>query len=105
MTGCINKKKRKKTSRSRNISMRIIACAVVALLVTVSVRSYNLFQKKQAYNEKQVALTRQIASEQARSEEINAYAEYVGTDEYVEQIARDRLGLAYPNEILFRPEE
>ena len=45
------------------------------------------------------------ASEQARSEEISAYEVYVKTDECIEQIARDRLGLAYPNEIILKPEE
>jgi len=99
------KHSRRRAARRQNISVRIITCVVAVLLVIVSVRSYSLYQKKLAYNKQEAAVTKEIASEEARSKEIDAYEAYVGTNEFVEQIARDRLGLAYPNEILFRPEE
>ena len=47
----------------------------------------------------------QIESEQQRTEEIEAMEEYKNTKEYVEEIAKDKLGLVYDDEILFKPEE
>ena len=35
---------------------------------------------------------------------IDELEEYVGTDEYIEDIAKEKLGLVYPNEILFEAE-
>jgi len=87
------------------MSVRVITLVVVMLLIMISIKSFSLFRKQQANTKKAEELTRQIASEQARSQEIDAYQDYVSTDAYVEQIARDRLGLAYPDEILFRPLE
>lgn len=46
--------------------------------------------------------TRKLKDEKARTEEINGQKEYMQTDEYVEEAARDRLGLVKDNEIIFK---
>ena len=45
----------------------------------------------------------QIEAEETRSEEIKEYEAYVQTDEYIRETAEDKLHLADPNEIIFRP--
>ncbi len=40
--------------------------------------------------------------EQARTEEIKELKEYMQTDEYAEQAAREKLGLVKENEIIFQ---
>ena len=47
-------------------------------------------------------LIAQIEEEKARTEEIEELEAYVGTEEYVEQIAKDKLGLVYEDEIIFK---
>ena len=47
---------------------------------------------------------KQLEQEELRAEEIDELEEYVGTDEYVEDVAKEKLGLVYPNEILFEAE-
>ena len=37
--------------------------------------------------------------------EIKDYESYVKTKEYTEEVARDKLGLVYPNEIIFEPND
>ena len=49
-------------------------------------------------------LEAQIEAETNRAEEIDELEEYVGTEEYVEDVAKEKLGLVYPNEILFEAE-
>ena len=48
------------------------------------------------------ALSQQLEEEQARTEEIKELKEYMQTDEYAEQAAREKLGLVKDNEIIFQ---
>ena len=55
--------------------------------------------------EKDVAeLKEKIEDEKARAKEIEELEEYVGTDEYVEDVAKEKLGLVHENEIIFKAE-
>jgi len=47
-------------------------------------------------------LKEQIKEETARKAEIKDLEKYVGTDEYVEDVAKDKLGLVHENEIIFK---
>ncbi len=38
-------------------------------------------------------------------EDLKEFERYVDTDEYVEQIARERLGLVYKGEVIFEPDD
>ena len=40
-----------------------------------------------------------------QTEELKKFEKYVDTDEYVEKIARERLGLVYKGEIIFEPDD
>lgn len=46
-----------------------------------------------------------MEEEYQRTEEIEETAEYMKTDEYVESVAREKLGLVKENEIVFREAE
>lgn len=81
--------------------MAAIGCVAVMLLgVTVS-QSQNLEKRLAYYDERAAALEESIEQEQARTEEIKDKKEYMQTDEYVEEVARNRLGLVKDNEIVF----
>ena len=47
----------------------------------------------------------QLEAEKQREEELDELEEYVGTDEYVEDVARDKMGMIKENEIIFEPEQ
>ena len=55
--------------------------------------------------EQEEELQTQIDAEKERSEEINKLKKYVGTDEYIEEVAREKLGLVKEIEILFRAQQ
>ena len=104
----MKKRKRKSMSRQKNgmqsIRKSILGiCVVLVLLISVvSVGSINLNSKNKEYIAQEQELITQIEEEKARAEEIDELEEYVGTSEYVEQIAKDKLGLVYENEIIFK---
>ena len=48
-------------------------------------------------------LKRELTSQQDAGKEVEAYEAYVKTDDYVKEIAEEKLGLVDPNEIIFKP--
>ena len=57
------------------------------------------------YDAKAATIEQEIENEQARTEDIDKLKEYMQTDEYVEEIAREKLGLAKDNETVFKKEQ
>ena len=80
--------------------------AVILLLGTVVImHGASLEKKNRLYMAQEAELKRQIDDEKKRSEEIDKLKEYIETDEYIEEMAREKLGLVKENENLLRPEQ
>ena len=47
-------------------------------------------------------LQEQVDEEKQRTEELNEYKKYVQTKKFAEEIAKDKFGLIYPDEIIFK---
>ena len=60
------------------------------------------YSKNQDYKQQEAELESQIKKEEERSKEIKEYQDYVKTDDYIREVAEDKLGLVDPNEILFK---
>ena len=105
MSGMKQRRRRRRTKKSMQRHKRSVfaVCAVVFLLFAViSVNSMTLRAKDQFYQAQEQELEEQIKEEKARSKEIEDLEEYVGTDEYVEDVAKEKLGLVHENEIIFK---
>lgn len=103
------KKRRRAKYRIRRefqhkISVIGITGVIVLLAVILSVGSISLHEKNEEFKAQESALAKQLEAEKSRSEEIDELEEYVGTDEYVQDVAKEKLGLVNPNEILFKAE-
>ena len=100
-------KKRRAYARRRTIQHRLsillISGVVVILTVILSVASVSLQQKWQRQEAQITELENQLEAEKIHADEIDELEEYVGTDKYIEDVARET-GLVYPNEILIKPE-
>ncbi len=98
------RKTRRKRPNFQNHKRSIIAiCSVIVLLIIMlSVNSVTLRAKETSYQAQEAELTSLIEEEQARSEEIDELEDYVGTDAYIEEIAKERLGMVYDNELIIR---
>jgi cell division protein DivIC len=75
---------------------------VLMIMVVVAVRSVELQQKIAGYDTQIASLGAQIEAEQARAEQIEEFGKYTQTKAYVEEVAKDKLGLVYEGEILFQ---
>lgn len=100
-----SRKRRRHLNRQTLISMITVSCVVLAMLLVVTIKSIELREKNESYDQELVALNQQIKEEEDRTDEIEKYSAYIDSDEYIEQIARERLGLIGKDEILFQSEE
>lgn len=82
--------------------MLAIAAVVLVLLAALMIQSHSLTERLGVYNTRAAALEEQIEEEKARTEEIDDLKDYMQTDEYAEEVARNRLGLVKDNEIVFQ---
>lgn len=91
--------------RKRNqnrFSMFLVSLVVLMLVAIVALRSMELQQKIDAKAQEQQRLEEQIASEELRSREIEEFGKEIQTKGYIEDMAREKLGLIYEDEILFK---
>ena len=94
--------RRRSRLRKHRSSVLGISGVILLLVAVVSFSSISLRAKNQSYIEQEAELEVQIQEEKERTEEIEQMEDYVGTNEYVEQTARDKLGLIYENETIFK---
>ncbi|HIW80992.1 MAG TPA: septum formation initiator family protein [Candidatus Acetatifactor stercoripullorum] len=86
-------------------SMFLVTLVVIMIMVAVAVQSVELEQKIEAYAAREEQLKEQIAAEDERTQEIEEYRKYTQTKAYVEEVAKDKLGLVYEGEILFKEDD
>lgn len=99
--------KRRVAYRKQNqnrFAMVLVALVLLMLILVVNIRKDELTEKQAAYIERQEELQRKIDQEEARSAEIEEYEKYTQTQEYIEDMAKEKLGLVYEDEIVFKTE-
>lgn len=96
----IRRKRRRAKRNKRNILLLTIIMCIIS--TTILFNGFELKKKNLAYAAQESELQLRLEEESERTEEINELGKYVQTDEYVEEVAHDKLGLAYPDEIIFQ---
>lgn len=98
-------RKRRRPSKSNRLGMYLIAFIVMVLLIGLLVQSQDLADANAKKEARKAELEQQIKDEEVRAEEIEQLAEDINSPDSVEQIAREKLGLVYEDDIIFQPEE
>lgn len=100
------KKKVAYRKRHQNrFSMFLVTLVVMMVMTVVAVRSVGLQQKIDIKRQELALLEAQIEEEKLRELEIEEFAKEVQTKGYIENIAREKLGLVYEGEILFKQDD
>lgn len=94
---------RRKKNENR-LGMSMAAVAIVVVVAVVGVNSISLKSKQEKYIQKELELQQLIDAEHARAEELKEFDTYTKTKKYAEEVAKDKLGLVYENEIIFMEE-
>ena len=99
------RKKSKKRIANNYLGMAVISVVVLLLLGGLAMKSHSLRNRITYYDAQAAELKQQISDEKERTKEIDKRTEYMQTDEYAAEVARDRLGLVKDNEIVFEEEK
>lgn len=84
---------------------KTILMILLVLYVVMSVKVSQLYSQSTALEAKEENLKELIQSEEERRVQLEEEQEYRQSLEYIEELAREKLGLIKPNEILLLPKE
>ena len=81
--------------RQNGFSVALVIMVILMLMAVVTFKRFELLQKQEEYTQKEELLL----------EQIEEYRKYTKTQKYVEEVAKEKLGLVNENEIIFKSEE
>lgn len=100
--------KKKVAYRKKNqnrFSMVLVGLVVALITVAVAMRSLELRNRNEELDQEEIELQQQIEAEDRRAEEIDEFRKYTQTKRYYEDVAKEKLGLVYEGEIVFKQEK
>jgi len=89
----------------RNTGAGLIVFIVLVIFGIVSYARINLEGKRDSVQAKIEEVQARKEEQLEKAEEIEKLSAYVQTKKYIEDMAREKLGLVYEDEIIFRPSE
>ncbi len=90
--------------RRRRTGLYLVMLVVGIFLCTLLVQGYSLRVNCKKLEEQQGQLLEKKESLEKEQEEIREKTAYMKTDKYIEDVAREKFGLVYDDEIIFVPE-
>ena len=100
------KRRRKRSSRRQSPAMSMLIVVTVLLVCIAAVtKTMNLKKEDRALAENEYILEQRLAEAEAERDRLAAEEEYMQTPQYIEDVAKNRLGLVYPDEIVIKPNE
>ena len=103
MRGRGNTRRKKRDRWGNRMAIVGITVVVASLAVVVNLKSTSMRKKELEYQISEEALEKQKTEEENRARELEEYRVYVQTKQYIEEIAKQKLGLVNPDEILLKP--
>ena len=88
--------------RKNKRAMFFITAVVFMVCIALSVQIVRLYQKNKVYIAREESLQAQLENEEKRREDLEKYEQYINSQDYVEDMAKTKLGLVYEDEIIFR---
>lgn len=101
MSRSVSRKKKKEAQKKEMIIIGVIAAIIVVVIVTYT---FSLKKNITENEEKILRLENQIEDESKRAEELESEEAFMTSYEFIEKIARERLGLVSPNETIIKPD-
>lgn len=100
-------RKTRREANNLNNSISMIGFIVIIVLIAgfIFKDEQTMRIQEQTYVEREASLTKQIDEEEQRTKTLNERKKYVTTDQYIEEVARNELGLINPDEILIKAKD
>ena len=101
----VKAKKRHRHKKGQRGSMAIIACVVMILCVVLMYNSVQLNQRLEKEKAIAESLQERIEDQEELKAALEEKADYMQSEEYYKELAREKLGLAGENDIIFKKSE
>ena len=95
----------RKKKKNKNSAGRIsFLCIGIFLVLVLSVQMVRLYQKNEALVQTEQTKQNELSEQEDKQKELEEQEQYIQSDEYKEKekVAKDKLGLVYDNETIFR---
>ena len=99
---CTEKEKDNLNNRMALVGVTMV---VLSLAAAVHIKGIDLKEKDKSYSIREENLEAQVAKEEERAKQLEEYRVYVQTKQYIEKVAKEKLGLVNRNEILLKAVE
>ena len=81
-----------------------VTMVVICLAAAVNAKGTQTLKKSDLdYQQKEQQLEAQLRDEEERTKKLEEYKVYVKTKQFAEEVAKEKLGLVNPDEILLKP--
>lgn len=104
-----DKRKKSKAAMNRRRENKFaifsITLVVAMLLSVIAIDGARLMKKQDEYAAQEKELQTQIDSENKRTADLKEFDKYTKTKKYAEEIAKEKLGLVYGDEIVFKADD
>ncbi len=91
--------------KKRKRFVLFVGAAVLLLGIFLGTKSMTLTEEKKEKEQELSDLQNIYESEEERSDELIAKRAYMNTKKYIEDLAREKFGLVYGDEIIFKEKE
>ncbi len=98
-------KKKKKENLNNRLALIGITLVVCSLAVTVQVKGNALRATEKQLIIQEQNLEAQVKAEEERAARLEEQRVYVQTKEYIEKVAKEKLGLVNRGEVILKPSE
>ncbi|MCR5154064.1 MAG: septum formation initiator family protein [Lachnospiraceae bacterium] len=94
-----------KKGRKKRTGLPIIAAVVLFVFVFFTYKGTQLEKEKETLLQEQSELTEELEDEKERKDRLLDFEKYMQTLNYIEDIAREKLGLVKKDEIIYKIKE
>lgn len=94
----------KRQKKSAILGFISVFALVLILGIALWTEKQSLSAKNLEYEAEKTELQTQIAQQQQRQNDLEEYKKYIQTKKFVEQVAKDKFGLIYPDELVLKPQ-
>lgn len=99
------REQRLKRQRRSGIAGMLVAFLLVAVIgIALWNGKQSLSAKNTAYASQKTELQTKIREQEKRRDALMEYKKYIQTKKFVEDLAKEKFGLLYPDELVFKPQ-
>ena len=93
----------RRSRRKSKTGLILVLIVVLVVIAASSMRAMSLHEKSEELAMTERQLETQIEEAKAKAVELENREKYMQTKKYIEDEAKNKLGLVYPDEIVIRP--